>query len=147
MAEKTFKDYLDDGMFDNFIRTGVKLQKFLSDNGIDVTVRTAQRYIKGDYVPEFEQARKIMDAMKVDISDEELRRVVKESDATFRKKMKLEHTLTLKVRNLSDKYKTDEEILKALDERFHKSQDGQKPRFSSYIEELIKADIDRHILD
>ena len=146
MAKK-FKDYLSDGMFENFIRTGTRLQKFLGKKGIEVTPRTTQRYIKGDYVPEFDMARKIMDALNVDVSDEDLRIAIRTSEATHRQKYKMTYTMTIKAKNLSDTITDEEEIMKKFEERFHASEGDKKPHFSSYVEALIKADIDHNILD
>ena len=147
MPAKTFKDYLADGMFENFIRSGITLHKFMNEHGVNVTIRSAQRYIKGDYIPKFTTARKMMDAMNVQVSDEELLEAIKNSEATFRKKTKIKEQVSIKVKNLSDVLTDEEEIMKAFEERFHKAQGNKRPHFSSYVEKLIKADIDRHILD
>ena len=110
-----------------------------------VTVRALQRYRDRSRMPDYYTASKILDAFQIKYTETELNRLIhadrEEND--YHEHLYVRKTIRLRVRKLSDKYVEENIIKNQLYLRVEKLTGSQK-KFSDYVEQLIKKDIDEH---
>ena len=131
------------------------LQEAISQKDEKISVRSLQRYIKGDNVPSFEVAKLILSVSNVNYSDEELKEILKQSKELCKSrkaeqrvfKVKLDKHIVIDANALSIGDMSGEYVLDYMDNRINELYgEDNNTKFSLYIRDLIIEDIKKGIL-
>lgn len=129
----------------------VTLSQELQDRGVKISPRSLQRYRTGEMVPRFDNAKHIFQVLDIDATDDQIRKSLivaggekdewKDDDGYLRK------GIHIKLDKLSsNKNEDNASIMLRLEQRMKETQRYDRRNFNHYVQDLIKYDLDHHIL-
>ena len=154
MLERYFEEIMADIVGDD--PKGIRhLKEALESSQESVTVRSLQRYLRGDSVPSFEVAKNIIKTGKIKYSDDEIREILRLSRAVGKErkqeqkliKARFDKHIIIDADNFRIGDMNGEYVLDYLEDRINELY-GKKTssRYSLYIKDLILADLKKGIL-
>lgn len=131
------------------------LQEAIMQHGEKISVRSLQRYMKGDNVPSFDVAKLILSIGKIKLKDEDLKEILKQSKELCKSrkeeqkvyKVKLDKHIVIDSAALAIGDMSGEYVLDYMDNRINELYgENNNTKFSLYIRDLIIEDIKKGIL-
>jgi ribosome-binding ATPase YchF (GTP1/OBG family) len=89
-----------------FKNTTKIIYEHLADEGIETTYRTIQRYKKGQMVPPFLTAKKILEAVNIKLEDKKLKEILEFSKETMREDVEKKSSPTFVRTDMNDETDT-----------------------------------------
>ena len=133
-------------IMNDYLSKNRKANKILSEKtknmGMEVSVRNIQRYRKSEVLPSFEFARVLMDALGVEITDQELRDCIeleKHKQTSLKYGGVFSDTLSIKIRDQG--YETHR-MLEYAREKAKRIFPLDEDPVGTYVMELIKKDLE-----
>ena len=153
MAAKLFEQIMVE-MVGNDSKGIRHIKEALDQSDVNISVRSLQKYLKGDSVPSYEMAKEILKAGGNEYDEKSLIQMLKESKDTCKRRKnerneripKLEKHIVidadeLKIGNTSGVY-----VIKYIDDRVRELYGSSSNNYKQYIRDLIIEDIKKGIL-
>ena len=102
----TFSYLLTSQISPIFKNTTKIIYEHLTDEGVDTTYRTIQRYKKGQMVPPFLTAKKILEAVNIKIEDKKLKEILEFSKENMREDVEKKSSPTFVRTDMNDETDT-----------------------------------------
>ena len=124
-------------------------ETFFRKNGLSISQRSVYRYTNAERVPSFKIAKKMLRVLGVTVSDDELNKMLENSNETRQSindsllRRRLDVHISTNLKSLTDIKATDTQILIMLNNRVKEVVGSVN--YPAYIKELIKQDLDEAI--
>lgn len=149
MPKRSFFDLYEQGLTAKKMKC-TDLWRAMGGENAPVTPRTLQRYYRRLQRPEFPVAKKIFAVLNPSLSDqkiaESLKGASREKNYKFSDGQYLKKDIRIRYDRLSDKTNDPNEIMQMIASRMIDTQGLDHPNLNHYLTDLIREDLDHHIL-
>lgn len=146
MTRKSFYTLYEQGLT-NKGYSCVQLHKKLAETGTDISERSLQRYRRKEMRPNAKNAKKILECLGIQISEEEVLKsleLAKEDKIRIDNSQYIERGFRIPIKELSDTDENVEDITRRLGQRILEIEGIEN--LNRYVTQLIKEDLNNHTL-
>lgn len=149
MPKRSFFDLYEQGLAENKMKC-TDLWRAMGGESAPVTPRTLQRYYRRLQRPGFSVAKQIFAVLDPSLSDQKiadsLNGASKEKNYKFSDEQYLRKEIRIRYDRLSDKTDDPNEIMQMIVSRMIDTQGLEHPNLNHYLTDLIREDLDHHVL-